>query len=1067
MIGRKIRSGVFALHFFGFISLIFLLFIPKNLPAQIYPTRNYTMRDGLPGMAVQSIFKDSKGLLWIGTKTGLCTYDGKSFRIFKPSEGMTANQIWAIAEDPDGIMWFGSYGEGLFKYDGKKFEQFTTKDGLANDAVRVLVWSPSFNCLIAGSLGGISAIQKDTILSTQLEIIPGEKKTPVTGLADAGDFIYVTTYDKNNPLRFYPHENRLINSKAKDGRYPNNSFCVFISSKADTIFSLAHQGVKIFTHDNQIVSNASMGQVFGIAEDKRGDLWFASWSYPNRNMIEGVFRYDGKTFRNFTTAFGITDKEIWTLYYDPEQDLLWIGTLNEGLFRVPFSSIEIYPPDYFGLEKQHINGIFIDSKENLWISGIQELIKMDSSGKYTFVNKPKILQATQEFWQKTGRHKNFHFSTDSINLRAQNLDPASIGFLAKEVDFWFQDMDENSGKLYFTNRFGIFELDPPTERIRCLGPEGANDFFSVPAGDTIVFTGSGYTVINANFENTTPYESDTSLIAYTENDEPRVVNHIAKRGNQVWFTTTTTGLWMSQGLRLINFNRSDSTISKNLNDVCFGDEGQVFFGSNSGEIYMARLEGDQLKINHRIAEKQGLKGHTISWLVYDPKGYLWAGTNWGLNCIDLKNLFQGGENPVRFYDEEEGYTAQASHEAVIDPSGKLWICGHDQLLAVNTNQLLADGPVSKIIPGSFLINSSPADSLLETPAGGSAQIILSRKLRSTENNLIFNFDIANYLNPRKDLFRHQLTGYEKNSNQWSSERKVTFSNLPPGKYSLQIESRNLQSLRIAEPLIIQFTIRHPWWGLWYVQILLGFLLISATFYLLLRIINAKKNKQREKLEIEKTISELEMQALKAQMNPHFIFNCITGIQYYVLENKMEEVMYYLADFSKVIRGSLENASLPMVALNKEIDFLKSYLRLEQMRFEDKFEFEIRVASPLEEGFIQLPPMIIQPFVENSIRHGFRNLPYKGHLTIDFEEDAPDVLKCTLSDNGVGRNTKKTQHEFFVEDKRLHSTIITERRMRLFNKPQENNKYKICYTDLFEDGKPAGLKVELFMPLSTS
>ena len=122
---------------FCFLFLLFFLF-PLILPAQTYPTRHYTMRDGLPSLGIRCTYKDSRGLLWIGTDAGLCSFDGKTFRIFKSSEGMTASQIWAIAEDGDGNMWFGSMGEGLYKYNGRHFKRFTKKDGLTDDRIRVL-----------------------------------------------------------------------------------------------------------------------------------------------------------------------------------------------------------------------------------------------------------------------------------------------------------------------------------------------------------------------------------------------------------------------------------------------------------------------------------------------------------------------------------------------------------------------------------------------------------------------------------------------------------------------------------------------------------------------------------------------------------------------------------------------------------------------------------------------------------------------------------------------------------------------------------------------------------------
>ena len=207
-----------------------------------------------------------------------------------------------------------------------------------------------------------------------------------------------------------------------------------------------------------------------------------------------------------------------------------------------------------------------------------------------------------------------------------------------------------------------------------------------------------------------------------------------------------------------------------------------------------------------------------------------------------------------------------------------------------------------------------------------------------------------------------------------------------------------------------------------------------------------------------------MQALQAQMNPHFIFNCVNGIQYYVLANKMDEVLTYLSDFSKVVRESLENATLRTISLEQEIEFLNSYLRLEKMRFPDKFDYTIDCIDMENDGLILIPPMLVQPYAENSIRHGFGQLMRKGHLSIVFEKLGENLLKCTISDNGIGRVQAKIRGGTSPINDRPHSTRITESRIQLFNSPGSPTEYKTGYTDLTEKGNPCGLLVELYLPL---
>lgn len=450
----------------------------------------------------------------------------------------------------------------------------------------------------------------------------------------------------------------------------------------------------------------------------------------------------------------------------------------------------------------------------------------------------------------------------------------------------------------------------------------------------------------------------------------------------------------------------------------------------------------------------------------DQKGKLWAGTNRGLSCIDLDSLYTSGKCIIRFVDEEDGYTGQSSKKAVIDAGGNLWIAADDQLIRFDTKIFLTNQVQSgKIILKSIDINHIPVDSILKKHLDPWTSLPLDKtKLKHSENNLIFYYDILNYNNPEKDRFRYILRGYDKNWSNWGEGRKAVYTNLAPGKYSFCVESYNLRTFGQAERLIFEFTILHPWWGLWYLQVVAVSLLLTVVVLITRQYTETIRNKKQKKLEIEKTIVELEMQALQAQMNPHFIFNCVNGIQYYVLANKMDEVLVYLSYFSKVLRESLANATLRVVPLEQEIDFLHSYLKLEQMRFPDKFAYDIRCFDSGEYGNVLIPPMLVQPFAENAIRHGFMHLKKKGSMTIVFEKAGIDLIKCSITDNGIGRDKARLKETSIKNDDRPHSGVITETRIRLFNRLDSPDKYKIVYTDLTKNGMPCGLKVEIYLPM---
>lgn len=1049
------------------ILLIFLLCLHVNiLNAKNYTIQNYTAIDGLPSSSIRSIFKDRHGLLWIGTDAALCTFDGKSFSIVKTQDGKTINQIWSITEDNQGILWFGSYGEGVYTYDGQFFKNYTSKNGLTDNYIRQIHYSKTFDLIATANNRGANIFKEDTIITSPEWMNTKEISNCFTGVADANDFIYFTTLGSVNPVRYYPKKNSFISINDGGKYYPDGSLSIFVSIKGDTIFGVYPNGILIKSADGKRVTDNTIGQVFYMAEDRAGNIWIPAWSYINRDLNEGVYKYDGKSFENLQSTFGITDKAIWSVCCDKEQDIIWIGTLSDGLYKATPSEITSLQAEDFDLSQLSINDLTIDSKDRLWIADKSELICMNTDGSHSLMDRHKMVVAFQQYWKTSNRFVDAQI--DSVQKALRTLSIGQFSRFKRETKFDFQWVVENEDQsIFFSNRFGIYNFNPEKKTVDYFGCEGCDGFFDFIGSDTLVWSGWGNAFINpcfrdrtANITNSTecksPLFKSNILFPFKADGEPKDVSRMVKNNNRIWYTSWVSGLWMSDGLNLTHFNKTDSTIANNLNAICFYKQELVIFGSNNGVVCIATYTNNKLVIDYRISDVDGLLGNTVNWLVADKRGFLWVGTNLGLNCIDLNKLYDLNEYHIRHFDKEEGYNGQSSKKAVIDSRDNLYIASNNKLIKLNTNQLFGNKTEPKgIILKSLSINQQP---VTNNVINGINQ--KSLQLKYTQNNFLFHFDVLNYINPRKDLFRYKLEGFDKEWSEWSVDRQANYTNLPSGKYVFRVESVNQNTLLKAEPLVIDFFIPYPFWKLWYFQVIVA-LLFGALIVLITRMfVGRKRFKQLRETEIERKLLELEMQALQSQMNPHFIFNCISGIQYCILDNKLDEVMNYLSDFSKVLRISLENASHNFIPLEKEIDFLHSYLRLEQMRFQDKFDFEI-LQNISGKGAVFIPPMMVQPFAENAIKHGFGNLNRKGKLTIEFDTIEGDILKCTITDNGKGRSDAPRNQPHNMNDDRIHSSRTTNMRIQLFNQPEN---FKIRYTDLFENGTLCGLKVELFLPL---
>jgi len=309
-----------------------------------------------------------------------------------------------------------------------------------------------------------------------------------------------------------------------------------------------------------------------------------------------------------------------------------------------------------------------------------------------------------------------------------------------------------------------------------------------------------------------------------------------------------------------------------------------------------------------------------------------------------------------------------------------------------------------------------------------------------------------------------LEGY---NNSWSKETKnkrIIFQNLRPGTYRLRIKAFEKYYSDNNQELSIAFRISPPLWlRWWFITFFILAISLSIWFFIRLRIKSVTK-KERQRTEIAERISEFEMKALRAQMNPHFIFNAINSIQNYMLDNDVDAALSYLSDFAKLIRITLDNVSKKRITLEDELEYLKYYLRLEQMRFDKKFEADIILPTDSENLKILIPPMIIQPYIENSIKHGFANINKGGKIKIEFSISENNILKCVIEDNGIGREKSRNLNKNNKSHK-SKGTFITNERLTLLNQTQGKKGFNTSTIDLYDNSNIAcGTRVEINLPI---
>jgi sensor histidine kinase YesM len=224
----------------------------------------------------------------------------------------------------------------------------------------------------------------------------------------------------------------------------------------------------------------------------------------------------------------------------------------------------------------------------------------------------------------------------------------------------------------------------------------------------------------------------------------------------------------------------------------------------------------------------------------------------------------------------------------------------------------------------------------------------------------------------------------------------------------------------------------------------------------------KLESEKTKAELQQQATELEMQALRAQMNPHFIFNSLNSINHFILQNNKLQASEYLTKFSRLVRSILQNSQAALIPLDSELEALKLYLELESLRFDHHFDYTISIEEDIDSSVLKVPPLIIQPYAENAIWHGLMQKKEKGHLTIGVVHKE-DALLFTITDDGIGR---KKAAERKSKSASLHKSMgmqITASRIAMLQQQKQDSS--IVINDLvLPDGSPGGTEVIIKIPV---
>ena len=509
--------------------------------------------------------------------------------------------------------------------------------------------------------------------------------------------------------------------------------------------------------------------------------------------------------------------------------------------------------------------------------------------------------------------------------------------------------------------------------------------------------------------------------------------NLARRDLQSGFTTTFT---LHEQLKKLDFFLS------NPRDLADDGLGNIWITSQNG---LLRYQEHTGKL-YTYTTADGLSHSFTFSLTTDNQGRTWVGS---LGGVDLYNPTTDRFLGVIGYSS--GAYMDAFGSSILLPNGNIYFHSGNKLIRITPEAFLKLKPVPlELKITEVLVNGKALDWQKESVLSG---------LSYFQNRLEFRFSLLDFKPDPNLKYFYYMEGIEKD---WieSSRTEITYNSLPPGKYVFHVKAVDAAGIAIEQEISLPVVIRPPFWKTWWFRLLAVGIIVYLVTLLFKRRIRAIK----EKAGFRQQMSELEARALRAQMNPHFIFNSLNAIQELIVTKNVTEAYLYLSRFSKLLRMVLNNSEKNFIPLSAEIEMNRLYLELESLRFKQSFHHEIVVENKIDEETAQVPSLLLQPFLENAIWHGLIHKDGYKKLSVNFKEDRGRLV-CTIEDNGVGRQKAHQIKSGKIGSGHFESKgmALTQQRIDTLNTQLKENM-SIVVDDLTdENNTPSGTSVTIILP----
>lgn len=1011
--------------------LLPLLLLAATATAQQYDLRRYSLAEGLPQSQVFAAMQDSRGYMWFGTQGGgVCRFDGLDFQTFTTDDGIPSNFVSAIFEDSEHRIWIA--GDGRFGYfDGKKW---STQRGNFSEPVNAFGQIKKGQLLIGlGNGGGLERYDSAGLHS----IGHGFPKMPsIYAISPSNTGLWIGTNQGAMPLG-KPAQRLTI----AEG-LPSNTVRAFAPDAQGHLWLATPSGIavvdesslKILTvHINPLLENALCLQA-----DSEGNMWVGT-------AANGISIWSPKdsTWTQITEKQGLPHNHVRALVRD-NTGQMWAATSGGGVVRFVAQDFTHYDRSD-GLTGDRVYAVMEDRHGRIWFS---------------------VSQNGLQWLDSTGIHR-FERDSGYLNVKCRTLAEDKFGRLWVGTEGKGVAIFDSAGMRILGKTSGL-----PSDWIQKIAADPSGDMWVATASDGIA---------RISFPDSNSFA--VRIISEKEGLKDKRLSTMALdtfSHNSIWFVTQSGKAgWVSPVKTFTTpenhvgkvFDGNENLPSVPFRCLAFNGNTKVWIGTKGEGVY--RLLSDAGSNAYTFTPFQTprpLSSKNIYLLQFDHGGNLWVGTENGVDKISFeKNGF--AVKSVEHFGKNEGFLGieTCQDAAICDRTGNLWFGTMNGLTKYTPSNRKFTGSVPVLHFENTALFYKPLSetnySKWADPNGG---ILEGLELPWDQNHLSFEFHAIDLNRPDAVQYRWKLDG--SGSAGWSPlspQRSVNFAGLPPGQYSFQVQATS-DGETFSEPIKASFSIKIPFWQNGRFQFAAGFFVLGLIFlFARNRIRQVRKTEQarREKLEMQNHLLQLEQKALQLQMNPHFIFNALNSIQSLVSTGDTASARQELNAFAKLMRSILNNSRKQTISLQEEADTLEQYLRLEQFCQQNKFDFSIQLPENVDAAEVELPPMLLQPFVENAVVHGVSHLKYAGKIEVAFQLDtAKELLECRILDNGIGREKAALLRQ---ERTPGHASVAVEVTRERLEALKNGQTYEVLdYSDLTDsEGKIVGTQVIVRLPVA--